>query len=77
MQDKLKRIEKILDCALKMLESCSICPRRCGINRLKDEKGFCRTGLNPVVYSFVAHHGEEPLSPGRMAQGQYSFLTAT
>ena len=47
----------------RMLESCSVCPRACGVNRLDDERGFCRTGRWAVVSSFHAHHGEErPLS---------------
>ncbi|MDQ1261910.1 MAG: putative pyruvate formate lyase activating enzyme, partial [Euryarchaeota archaeon] len=30
--------------ALAHLEACDICPRRCGVDRLKDERGFCRCG---------------------------------
>ena len=37
-------LEKRVKKALKLLESCKICPRECGVNRLKGEKGFCRTG---------------------------------
>jgi putative pyruvate formate lyase activating enzyme len=46
--------------AYDLLRSCTVCPRRCGVNRLEDERGFCRTGLLPVVASHGPHFGEEP-----------------
>lgn len=46
--------------AYDLLRSCTVCPRRCGINRLEDERGFCRTGLLPAVASYGPHFGEEP-----------------
>lgn len=46
--------------AYDLLRSCTVCPRRCGVNRLEDERGFCRTGLLPVVASYGPHFGEEP-----------------
>ena len=50
-----RRIEK----ALAMMESCLLCPRRCGVNRLKGETGFCQTGRKARVASYNAHFGEE------------------
>ncbi|MFY9800278.1 MAG: hypothetical protein WAK10_03425, partial [Methanoregula sp.] len=38
-----------IDRAYDLLESCTVCPRKCRINRLNDERGFCRTGLLPVI----------------------------
>jgi len=67
------RLDKIIEEAFRMLEYCSICPRKCGINRLKNEKGFCKTGLKPKVYSFIAHHGEEPPVSGRRGSGTIFF----
>lgn len=46
--------------AYDLLRSCTVCPRRCGVNRLEDGRGFCRTGLLPVVASHGPHFGEEP-----------------
>lgn len=67
----LKRIEA----AYGLLESCRVCPRECGVNRLKDDKiGFCRSGINPVVSSASAHHGEEPPLSGKKGSGTI-FLT--
>lgn len=66
-------LERLIEKTFTMLESCSLCPRRCGINRLKDEKGFCRTGLQPKVCSFMTHRGEEPPISGTQGSGTIFF----
>ncbi|HUI44998.1 MAG TPA: radical SAM protein [Nitrospirota bacterium] len=64
-----------VNAAYRLLESCCICPRECGVNRLKnDKRGFCRSGLNPVISSVSAHHGEEPPLSGTKGSGTI-FLT--
>ncbi|MBL7196896.1 MAG: radical SAM protein [Candidatus Omnitrophica bacterium] len=63
------KIEK----AYKLLESCTLCPRKCRVNRINKEKGFCRVGLNPVVCSFMPHHGEEPPISGTRGSGTIFF----
>jgi putative pyruvate formate lyase activating enzyme len=55
--------------AYALLESCTVCPRKCRINRLDDERGFCRTGLLPVISSFGPHFGEEPPLVGQNGSG--------
>jgi len=67
------KLEKASQEAFKLLESCVICPRKCKINRLKDQKGFCKTGLKAKVYSFMAHHGEEPPISGENGSGTIFF----
>jgi len=57
------------DRAYSFLSSCTVCPRKCGVNRLDDEKGFCRTGLPPVVSSYGPHFGEEPPLVGTGGSG--------
>jgi putative pyruvate formate lyase activating enzyme len=59
--------------AIAMLESCEICPRHCKVNRLKEEKGFCRIGRNARVYSYAPHFGEEPPLVGRHGSGTIFF----
>jgi len=59
--------------ANKLLESCAICPRRCKVNRLKNEKGICSVGALPVVCSYLAHHGEEPPISGEKGSGTIFF----
>jgi putative pyruvate formate lyase activating enzyme len=59
--------------ALARLESCEICPRHCKVNRLKEEKGFCRIGRNARVYSYAPHLGEETPLVGRHGSGTIFF----
>jgi putative pyruvate formate lyase activating enzyme len=59
-----------IEAAYSNLESCKVCPRECGVNRLRNNKlGFCRSGLNPVVSSVSPHHGEEPPLSGTKGSG--------
>jgi len=45
--------------ALAMLESCVLCPRKCGVNRIKNQVGICKTGRLSKIASYGAHFGEE------------------
>lgn len=63
-----------MEAAYQLLEKCRVCPRECGVNRLKDDKlGFCRSGLNPAVSSASPHHGEEPPLSGTRGSGTIFF----
>jgi putative pyruvate formate lyase activating enzyme len=64
-----ERIEK----ALSLLESCEVCPHRCGVNRLKGELGFCKTGKNAIVDSYFSHRGEEKPIRGYRGSGTVFF----
>ena len=55
--------------ALSLLESCSLCPRDCGVNRLEGEVGYCGTGRNARVASYSAHFGEESPLVGEYGSG--------
>ncbi|HPW74058.1 MAG: radical SAM protein [Methanothrix sp.] len=68
-----KILEERASTALAHLESCRICPRRCQVNRLDDEWGFCRTGRRARVASFAPHFGEEPPLVGRAGSGTIFF----
>lgn len=67
------RLNKVADEAFSLLESCCICPRKCKVNRLKGELGFCKTDLRPRVCSFMPHHGEEPPISGKKGSGTIFF----
>jgi putative pyruvate formate lyase activating enzyme len=56
------------------LGSCELCPRTCGLNRLNDETGFCRSGRRAQVSSFGPHFGEEAPLVGHGGSGTI-FLT--
>ena len=67
-------LEHRIEEAYQLLEHCRVCPRECGVNRLKDDKlGFCRSGLNPMISSVSAHHGEEPPLSGAKGSGTIFF----
>lgn len=66
MQDRVKRLYKLMD-------SCRLCPRACGADRLQGGKGFCRSGIMPVVASANLHHGEEPPISGKGGSGTIFF----
>jgi putative pyruvate formate lyase activating enzyme len=66
-------LNKIIDQAFKMLESCALCPRQCKVNRLKGETGFCKTGLLAKVCSYMPHQGEEPPISGTRGSGAIFF----
>jgi len=66
-------LDKAIEKLYKMLESCAICPRKCKVNRLNDKQGFCKTGLRPKVYSYMAHQGEEPAISGSGGSGTIFF----
>jgi putative pyruvate formate lyase activating enzyme len=74
MNDKLNLIQSRLKEAYQLLNPCRVCPRKCGVNRLKGETGFCGMGLSPVVSSDNLHHGEEPPISGFKGSGTI-FLT--
>ena len=66
MVDKIKK-------AYSLLRSCRLCPRNCGVNRLKGQVGFCKAGLAPMVSSFHTHFGEEPPISGVRGSGTIFF----
>ena len=58
-----------------IMGSCQLCPRRCGVNRLKGMSGFCRApGAALVISAFHAHFGEERPLVGNGGSGTI-FLT--
>lgn len=63
------KFEQKLKKARSVLSSCRVCPRNCGANRLKGEKGECGTAYEPVVSSHFPHFGEEAPLVGRCGSG--------
>ncbi len=70
---KVKDIKERIEKAYALLEKCSVCPRKCGVNRLKGECGFCGVGKNPKVASYNVHYGEEPPISGSRGSGTIFF----
>jgi len=65
-----QRAEQLWD----MMESCSLCPRMCGANKLKGKRGFCGAGSKLEISSFHPHFGEERPLVGKGGSGTI-FLT--
>ena len=60
--------------AIDMLKSCTLCPRKCRVNRMDaDALGVCNTGRNAWVSSYNAHFGEERPLVGRNGSGTIFF----
>jgi len=55
--------------SLKLLESCSLCPRECHVNRVNNEAGICKTGRLVRIASFNSHFGEESVLVGTHGSG--------
>lgn len=51
------------------LLSCRLCPRRCGIDRTKGEKGICGLDSGITLARALRHHGEEPPISGTRGAG--------
>jgi len=64
-----RRIKK----AFKLLSSCELCPHKCRVNRLKGERGFCRSGEEVIISSYNTHFGEEPPLVGNFGSGTIFF----
>ncbi|MFA5780236.1 MAG: radical SAM protein [Elusimicrobiota bacterium] len=56
-----------------LLEKCSVCPKNCNVNRLKNELGFCKIGRNPKISAYNLHFGEEPPISGTNGSGTIFF----
>ncbi|MDI9619559.1 MAG: radical SAM protein [Candidatus Nezhaarchaeota archaeon] len=53
-----------IELAKRMTRFCILCERRCGVDRVKGERGFCNLNSKVRISSFFHHYGEEaPLVP--------------
>src|SRR5688572_25120778 len=64
--------ERVLELE-ELLRSCTVCPKDCGNNRLNDEIAACYSGRLPIVSSYTAHFGEEPVLSGTHGAGNIFF----
>lgn len=67
-------LEERAEKARSILEKCQLCPRKCGVNRLRGEKGICKTGRQAEVSSYGPHFGEERPLVGNGGSGTI-FMT--
>jgi putative pyruvate formate lyase activating enzyme len=55
------------------LAHCECCPRKCGVNRLQEETGFCKIAGSIQLSHAGLHFGEEPPISGTKGSGTIFF----
>lgn len=71
VDSKLKNLEDLempessyldlkIELASRILKGCHFCTRRCGVNRVNGELGYCKCGTQITVSTIFEHMGEEP-----------------
>lgn len=58
---------------MKELEKCELCPRKCQVNRLVEEKGFCKATDKIKIAKACLHYFEEPCISGKSGSGTIFF----
>lgn len=64
-----------VDRAKSLLESCTLCPRNCGTNRLLEPGKICHLGRQALVSSYFPHFGEEKCITGSRGSGTIFFTS--
>lgn len=54
-------------------EHCTLCPRQCGVDRTKGERGFCGCPDGALVAKAMVHKWEEPVLAGAGGSGTVFF----
>ncbi|WP_319548878.1 radical SAM protein [Desulfogranum marinum] len=67
------QLQQRADQAHALLNRCTLCPRKCAVNRLKGEHGLCKTGEKALVASYGPHFGEEQPLVGSKGSGTIFF----
>lgn len=73
MKLSISELKLRADKLYELLESCTLCPRNCRVNRFTSKDGACRTGVKPIVSSFGPHFGEESFLVGVGGSGTIFF----
>jgi putative pyruvate formate lyase activating enzyme len=66
LRERVERLESLLT-------SCTVCPKDCRNDRLRNEIAACYSGRLPIVSSYTAHFGEEPCLSGTNGAGNIFF----
>jgi putative pyruvate formate lyase activating enzyme len=67
------KLEQRVEALESMLSACNVCPKDCGNDRTRDEIAACYSGSLPIVSSYTAHFGEEPVLSGAKGAGNIFF----
>ncbi len=66
LKEKIKK-------AYEIIRACTLCPRKCKVDRLSGQTGICRTGELAYVSSYNSHFGEEAPLVGTRGSGTIFF----
>jgi putative pyruvate formate lyase activating enzyme len=66
-------IDKRINDAYEIFNSCHLCPRECGANRNQGIPGYCEMDNGLMISSFYPHFGEEPELVGTNGSGTIFF----
>ena len=64
---------KITPSKMISYKHCTLCPRKCGVDRTAGQMGFCRCGDKALVAKTMLHLWEEPVLTGGGASGAIFF----
>jgi putative pyruvate formate lyase activating enzyme len=67
------RLETLENELWEIFRSCRLCPRKCGVNRLEGDVGFCSSTARLKIASFHPHFGEERPLVGDGGSGTIFF----
>ncbi|MEK6265717.1 MAG: radical SAM protein [Clostridium sp.] len=66
--------DKLNSCVfLSLLKKCNLCPRKCYVNRLEGELGFCKSSKDIKIAKVTLHEWEEPFVSGKGGSGTVFF----
>lgn len=68
-----RKLRERVEALEELLRSCTVCPKDCGNDRMKDEIAACYSGRLPIVSSYTSHFGEEPCLSGTNGAGNIFF----
>lgn len=68
-----RELQKRSQEAYELLRNCKICPRKCFIDRLNNQRGYCGIGKEAVISNFGPHFGEESVLVGLNGSGTIFF----
>ncbi len=58
---------------MNLYEHCTLCPRACGVNRTRGERGFCGADDKLKIARAALHFWEEPCLSGKRGSGTVFF----
>lgn len=70
LRRKLEAVDRALEKLSPLEKDCTLCPRRCRVDRTRGQTGVCQTGSLARVSVGLLHFGEEPVLSGRGQPGE-------